>query len=383
MNRERNRTRTPPSWGPVASRWLAGALALGTIFLSYCALPGPSARSETTAAPASGLLRAVAYPFPTMGTMARVLLVPADSASGVPDARIVRATFLRVDSLMTNWTQTSEVARINRDLDLATGAEAIDPEVVTVLAFALRVWKASDGAQDITVEPLVRAWGFLGGKPHKPTQGAIDSAFVHVGSKHLAFDAAQRTLRSNAKGVRIDLGGIAKGYAVAAAADSLRARGVQNALVDVSGNMAALGHPPDAAAWRVGIRNPHDRTKFFARLLLRDQAISTSATYEQFVAVDGRTYGHIMDPRTGRPAEGLLSVTVVAASALETDAWDTGLFVLGPVAGRRIAQEHPELHAVFVAPGTGGIDTVWVENALHDRFSLEPGEDAHFRVEFF
>src|SRR6185436_20153902 len=120
------------------------------------------------------------------------------------------------------------------------------------------------------------------------------------------------------------------------AAESLKAHGVTDALVDLTGNMAALGSPPGSPQWRIGIRDPRDRMTHFARLRLSGgEAISTSGKYEQFVAANGKTYGHIMDPRTGRPAEGLISVTVVAPSALEADAWDTPLFVLGAATARR------------------------------------------------
>jgi thiamine biosynthesis lipoprotein len=328
--------------------------------------------------------RSVRYPFRTMGTMAGVTLVTADSAAGVPAAAAVRATFARVDSLMSNWTTTSEVARVNRELATAAGAAAIHPEVAVVLARSLELARDTDGAFDITVEPLVRLWGFRGGGPRRvPPDSALAAEFAHDGWRKLVWDEGSRTLRASEPGMRVDLGGIAKGYAAAVAADSLRAHGVGNAIVDVSGNMQLMGHPADAGNWRVGIRDPRDRVPYFARLRLADRGISTSAKYEQFVAQDGKTYGHIMDPRTGRPAEGLISVTVVAKDAFTADAWDTPLFVLGPKGARDLARARDEISVVLVAPGSANVDTVWVENALRGAFSLEPGEDARFHVEYF
>jgi thiamine biosynthesis lipoprotein len=184
--------------------------------------------------------------------------------------------------------------------------------------------------------------------------------------------------------VKIDLSGIAKGYAVDAAARALRAAGATDALVDLTGNMFALGSPPGSDHWRIGIRDPRDRMPNFARLrLYAGEGISTSGKYEQFVAQDGKTYGHIMDPRTGRPAEGLISVTVVARSAFDADTWDTPLFVLGAEGARRKAKERDSIAAVLVEPGTGGVDTVWVESSLKDRFALEPAARDLFRVEFY
>jgi FAD:protein FMN transferase len=340
--------------------------ALATVLLLVGAAPTP--------------LRPVPYTGRAMGTYTRIALVTGDSAALAPLARRGLAVFTRVDSLMSNWTTTSEVARLNREA--ALGATPVHPEVARVIAAALENWRDTDGANDITVEPLVRAWGFLGGKPHLPSAGEAQAAHGKVGTQHLAFDALAGTLRYKKEGVQIDLGGIAKGYAVDVAVESLRARGATDALVEVSGNMRALGRPPGATAWRIGIRDPRDRVPYFARLTLRDEAISTSGKYEQFVAANGKTYGHIMDPRTGQPAEGLVSVTVIAATAMAADAWDTPLFVLGAAGARRKASERHDVSAILVAPGDG-VDTVYVERALEGRFTLERNAERLFRVVWF
>jgi thiamine biosynthesis lipoprotein len=333
------------------------------------------------AAAGIGTPRSVTYPAHTMGTYVHVVLVTADSAAASPDAVAALRVFSHTDSLMSNWTTTSEVARINREAAAAT--VVVEPEVAGVIGRSLEVWRQSDGTFDITVEPLVRVWGFLGGKPHVPTDAEAAAAFRHVGGRHLHFDPDARTLRFDEDGVQIDLGGIAKGYAVDVAAESLRARGVRDALVDLTGNMLAMGHPADAAGWRIGLRDPRDRMPYFARLQLHDEGISTSGKYEQYVAVGGRTFGHIMDPRTGQPAEGLIAVTLVSKSALTCDAWDTPLFVLGLEAARRTALAHPEFEAILVQPGAAGVDTVWVESTLRDRLVLEPAAGRYFRVAYF
>jgi thiamine biosynthesis lipoprotein len=259
----------------------------------------------------------------------------------------------------------------------------MNPEVARVIAASLDVWRGSEGTFDITVEPLVRAWGFIGGHPHVPSASEAAAAFRRVGARQLRFDAAAGTLAFANPGVRIDLGGIAKGYAVDAAAESLRAHGVTDALVNLTGNMRALGHPAGANAWRIGIRDPRDRLPYFARLELSEQGISTSAKYQQFVAANGKTYGHIMDPRTGRPAEGLLSVTLVATGAFEVDSWDTPLFVLGASEAKALALRHRDFEAVLVTPGREGVDTVWVETSLKERFTLEPAARSMFEVVYF
>lgn len=333
-------------------------------------------------APDAGVRRSVAYTFHTMGTYVTFHIVTADSVAGAALAERGAAVLFHLDSLMSNWTTTSEVARINREA--ASHATRIDPEVATVVDTSLRVWRESDGVFDITVEPLMRAWGFLGGQRRVPSDSEAAAAAALVGAGHVHYDPATRTIRFDRPGVKIDLGGIAKGYAVDRAADALRAAGVSDALVDLTGNMKALGHPPDAPAWRIGIRDPRDRLPYFARLTLKPgEGISTSGKYEQFIAKDGKTYGHIMDPRTGRPADGLISVTVVSGSGFACDTWDTPIFVLGAEAGRQKALEHRDLSVVLVSPGPADVDTVWVESTLRDRFVLESAAAPHFVVRYF
>jgi thiamine biosynthesis lipoprotein len=324
--------------------------------------------------------RSVPYPIHAMGTYVNVTLVTADSAASAADAAAAHGAIREVDSLMSNWTTTSEVARINRVADSVT--THVQPLVGDVIGRSLRVWRESGHTFDITVEPLVRAWGFIGGPRRVPTDDEARAAWALVGAGDVAFDSAAGTIHFRRKGMRIDLGGIAKGYAVDLAMRALEARGVRNALVDASGNMMSVGHPPASEHWRIGLRDPRDRVPYFARVWLDGDAISTSANYEQFVAKDGKRYGHILDPRTGQPASGLLAVTVVAPDATTSDSWDTPLYVLGLEAARAKALERPDVSAVLVEPGDGR-DTVWVESTLKDRFALEPNALRWFVVRYF
>ena len=324
--------------------------------------------------------RSVPYPIHAMGTYVNVTLVTGDSAASAADAAAAHGAIRLVDSLMSNWTSTSEVARINRVADSVT--TRVQPMVADVIARSLRVWRGSDHTFDITVEPLVRAWGFIGGPRRVPTDAEARAAWALVGAGDVAFDSAAGTIHFARRGMRIDLGGIAKGYAVDQAMRVLRERGVSAALVDASGNMMSLGAPPASEHWRIGLRDPRDRVPYFARMWLDGDAISTSANYEQFVARDGKRYGHILDPRTGQPASGLLAVTVVAPDATTSDSWDTPLYVLGLDAGKALALARSDVAAVLVEPGEGR-DTVWVESVLKPRFALEPNAERWFVVRYF
>ena len=347
----------------------------------FLALPVGGVRARSGAFTAASPRRSVSWTARTMGTYVRVTIATDDSVATLPEARRALAVFQRVDSLMSNWTTTSEVARLNREASVA--ATRVHPEVGAVLAASLRLWRESGGANDITVEPLVRAWGFLGGPRRVPSDAEIRAALARVGAQRVHYDAATLMVRFDDPGVRIDLGGIAKGYAVDVAAESLKAHGVMDALLDLSGNMVALGSSGGGGSWRIGIRDPRDRIPYLARLVISGEAISTSGQYEQFVARDGRTYGHIMDPRTGRPATGLISVTVVSPSAMECDGWDTPLFVMGPLEARRKARELDHLAAVLIQPGAGSVDTMWVEETLRDRLILEPAARAFIQLRYF
>ena len=324
--------------------------------------------------------RPVLYPIRAMGTYVNVTVVTSDSAAAWSTVSAAHAQVRLVDSLMSNWTASSEIARINRVADSVT--TSVQPLVADVIGRSLAVWRGSEHTFDITVEPLVRAWGFIGGPRRVPSDDEARAAFALVGAQDVAFDSSARTIRFARRGMRIDLGGIAKGYAVDLAMRALKAGGVRDALVDASGNMMSAGHPPSSAHWRIGLRDPRDRMPFFARVWLDGDAISTSANYEQFIAKDGRRYGHILDPRTGQPASGLLAVTVVAPDATTSDAWDTPLYVLGLTGARHKALERTDVAAVLVQPGDG-VDTVWVESVLKERFTLEPAARTNVVVRYF
>jgi thiamine biosynthesis lipoprotein len=350
-------------------RFLRSAIA-ATLLLTAIGTPLPAQ------APAS-----ITWRTQTMGTWGSVTMVTADSTASAGLAYESLLVFHRVDSLMSNWTDVSEVARINREA--AKGEVGVHPEVAGVLAFAGRVHDESRGAFDITVEPLVRLWGFLGGGPRVPSQEQIDAALELVGYDKVDFDADTKTVRFAREGIRIDLGGIAKGYAADAAADVLREAGAADALVDLSGNMVAIGNAATHDGWTVGVRDPSGERPYVARIHLFDEAVATSGDYEQFVDSDGKRYGHILDPRTGWSASGLSSVTVVCPRAMTADAWATALFVLGPEAARRIAAGRDDLAVVLIEPRSGGNDIVWVEQVLRDRFQIVDELAGVLTVRFF
>ena len=354
---------------------LARILAVSLIIVSSAACAG----GETP--PGAPARRQVVFRTQTMGTWASLTLVTADSAAVADLALRSLLVLHRVDSLMSNWTKSSDIARINREA--RHGKTGVHPQVAPVIAKALEVSRESGGAFDITVEPLVRLWGFLGGTPHVPAQKDIDAALARVGSDKVEFDEGARTIRFTRDDVSIDLGGIAKGYGADQVAAVLRAAGTSDALVDLSGNMVAIGNAAAHPGWNVGIRDPSGTHPMLGRIALADDAVATSGDYEQFVDASGKRYGHILDPRSGWSARGLTSVTVVAADAMTADAWATALFVRGPEGARESARARSDILAVLVEPHADGTTTIWVEEDLRSRFHREESLPAAFIVRFF
>lgn len=320
-----------------------------------------------------------------MGTLGTLALVTADSAASSPVATRALEVFLEVDARLSNWDPQSELSRANAAFD--TSEVALSVEAAEVVASALRIAQESSGAFDPTVEPLVRLWGFLDGTPRVPNAEDVTRTLARTGHDHVQIAPDGRTVATGRPGLRLDLGGIAKGYAVDRAIEVLAAAGIEHALVDLSGNMRALGHPPGRASWTLGVRDPEpsdDGTlHWFASLRLEQDAVATSGNYEQFIDRDGRRYGHVLDPRTGWPVEGLDAVTVLAPTAMLADGWATALLVLGPERARALATARGDLAVILVQSAESGRRVVWVESSLAGRFDLVIGAEDRFEVRWF
>jgi thiamine biosynthesis lipoprotein len=259
----------------------------------------------------------------------------------------------RIDRLMSHYKADSPLSRLNREA--AKGPVRVEPELFAFLAECLRYSRESEGAFDITVGPLMKAWGFFRGEGRLPTDDEIAEVRARVGYEHVILDAASGTVRFDRPGVELDLGGIGKGYAVDKAVAVLRARGVTAALVSAGGSTTfGLGAPPGEPGWGVSVADPVRTSRTAVTVTLRDQALSVSGSYEKSFEVDGVRYSHIMDPRTGRPVQGMLSVAVVAPTGTQGDALDNVLFVQGVANGRATLARYPGVAAYLFAAGTAG-----------------------------
>lgn len=230
------------------------------------------------------------------------------------------------------------------------GAPVSDPDILAVVRTALEIGVASDGAFDITVFPLVQTWGFDSDSPRRPDKAKLKDAVRRVGPDCLTLENGE--MRRLADGVGVDLGGIAKGYAVAEAARVLREEGITSALIDAGGDLYAMGNHY-GKPWKIGIRDPKG-PGLIETLDLVDSAVATSGDYERFFEEDGRKYHHILNPKTGLPAQGLSSVTIVGNDPVLADGYATAVLAMGTEKGMRLIEKTPGIEGLLIT-GEGNV----------------------------
>jgi thiamine biosynthesis lipoprotein len=252
----------------------------------------------------------------------------------------------RLESRLTVFRETSEVSAVNSEA--AKRSVEVSQELFDLLTLCQRLYEETDGAFDVTSGPLTRCWGFLRRQGHLPSQAEIDQAMFVVGSDKLLLDETMRTVRFAREGMEINLGSIGKGYALDSAADLMSTR-VSTALLNAgSSSMRAIGQGEHGNGWLVGLRNPRSKLRRLGVLRLRDCALSTSGSEEQFFEHQGQRYSHIIDPRSGWPAPGVTSVSVVAPTAAISDALATAFFVGGRQLAERYCQTHADVLAIML-----------------------------------
>jgi FAD:protein FMN transferase len=264
----------------------------------------------------------------------------------------------RLDALLSNSRPESEWSHINREA--AARPVEVSPELFRLLSDCIEYSRASEGTFDLTVGPLMRAWGFFGGERHVPPPGQIREALELVGYRHVQLSLEKRTVRLDRPGVEIDPGGVGKGYAVDRMVEILRARGIRNALVSASGSsIFGMGNPPDEPrGWPISIADPWDHRKNAAEAFLKDLSLSTSGSYEKSFRSGGHRYSHIMDPRRGVPAENAVQVTVLAPSAIDSEVWAKPYFIQGSA---WTSAHKPKSWRVLYCENTPGAACSWVE----------------------
>ena len=259
----------------------------------------------------------------------------------------------RIDRLMSHYKSDSEISRVNREA--ARHPIAIDAELFDFVAEAMRYSRESDGAFDVTVGPLMRAWGFFRGEGRLPSEQDLAAARRHVGAAHVRLDTAARTISFDEPGVELDLGGIAKGYAVDRAARVLERRRVTAALISAGGSTTyGLGAPPGRDGWDVTVQDPVDARRTALTVSLKNRALSVAGSSEKWFEAGGVRYSHIMDPHTGWPVLGMLTVAVLTDTGTAGDALDDALFVMGVERSDAYVKSLVRTEAFFFMPSSSG-----------------------------
>jgi thiamine biosynthesis lipoprotein len=305
-----------------------------------------------------------------------------------------------LEAQLTVYRDSSEISRLNQSAHMAP--VEVESRLFDLLAKAAQIHDETGGAYDITSGPLSKAWGFYRRAGRMPSDHELAETMQRIGMQHLQFDAERLTVAFDRPGVEINLGSIGKGYALDRAADSLSASGIANFLLH-GGNSSVLArgssaspqaepkpkdeeavvNAPNTDGWWIGLRHPLLPRRRIGEIRLRDGAVGTSGSGTQFFVHEGRRYGHILDPRTGRPAEGTLSTTVVAGTGAEADALATAFYVLGAAASIDFCRQHPGVSAVIMSPLVGssrvelilvGIDDDDLKIYAEESISIRPVE---------
>jgi FAD:protein FMN transferase len=296
-------------------------------------------------------LRKVALARNAMATRFEVVVHGEDDASLRAAAEEALDEIQRVEAQLSLYRPDSEVAHLNARA--AGDWVRVSPEVFRLLEQAAYLSSKTAGAFDITIAPLVRCWGFMGGQGQQPTPEAVEQARQTVGMQLVEFDAENFAVRFRRPGVMLDFGAIGKGYAIDKAAELLREEGITSAILHGgTSTVFAIGKPPDQPSWKVAIEAPPEtgntQPKPVAVVELHDEALSVSAVWGKAFSSAGKTFGHIIDPRTGHPGDNADLAAVVLPSATETDALSTALLTIGPSGHDDIALLRPSLRSLVM-----------------------------------
>ena len=328
----------------------------------------------------------VSQQFFAMDTTMTVTAYGPHAADAVADAQ--REVF-RLDGLFSRTRPQSDVARLNANAGALPQGVAIDQDTGTLLAKAASIGGMTDGALDITIAPIMDAWGFGAAGSFQdsefrvPTQAELDGLLPLVDDDKLHVDghALGQLAWLDEPGMAVDLGAVAKGYTADVLSALLRESGVESAVLDLGGNITAFGAKPNGSAWRVGVKDPRDPSAYFCVLALTDKTASTSGAYERYFEEGGQTYHHIIDPATGYPARtGLLSVTAVSADGTLADALSTACYVMGPDKALDFWRAHGDGSDGFELVLVADDGRVYVTEGLADGLDFL-GEEAGYTYE--
>lgn len=289
-----------------------------------------------------------------MGSRFDITVVAEVKEQGDVYIDLAVAEISRIEKLISSWDPNSQTSVINSNAGLKP--VIVDPELYDLIERSMAISELTDGAFDISYASMDKVWKFDGSMTVMPPEEMINASVSKVGFKNIILDQLKHSVFLKMEGMKIGFGGIGKGYAADKAKQLLMSRGVTAGIINASGDMNTWGKQPSGVEWKVAITNPLDKNKAFALLPILNGAVVTSGNYEKYVNFNGVRYTHIIDPRTGYPAVGIISVTVFAPKAELADALATSVFVMGKEVGLNRINQLPNIECVIIDEH-GGIST--------------------------
>ncbi len=281
-----------------------------------------------------------------LGSPFEITLVGKDTIEINKNIDLGIAEVKRIENLISDWIPTTPISEINRNAGLKP--IKVDKELFDLVERAIKMSVITDGAFDISYASMDKIWKFDGSMKQMPSADAIKKSVAKVGYKNIILDKAESTIFLKLDGMKLGLGGIGQGYIADKVKELLKSKGVVSGIINVSGDISTWGRLPNGDQWKIGIKNPMNKDKIFAMFPLEDTAVETSGSYEKFVIFNGVRYSHIIDTRTGYPAQGLVSVSVFAKTTEIADALATGVFVLGKDKGMELVNRLPGIGCIMV-----------------------------------
>lgn len=281
-----------------------------------------------------------------LGSPFEVTVVASDSISGINALDMAVGEVRRIENLISDWKPETEISAVNKNA--GKQPVKVSREVFELVARSIKVSELTDGAFDVSYASMDRIWKFDGSMTAMPTPEAILKSVEKVGYKKIILDEKNLTIFLREESMKIGLGGIGQGYIADKIKELMIRNGILSGIVNVSGDVSAWGKMPDGKPWTVGIVNPMNKNKIFATFPLVDSSVETSGSYEKFVVFDGKRYSHIIDPRTGYPASGIVSVSVFSKQTEIADALATSIFVMGKDVGLDLINQLKGIECIII-----------------------------------
>ncbi|NND78406.1 MAG: FAD:protein FMN transferase, partial [Eudoraea sp.] len=282
-----------------------------------------------------------------MGSRFDITVVAKDSLKAASYHTMAISEISRIEKLISSWDINSQTSEINRNAGIQP--VTVDRELFDLIKRAMGISKLTDGAFDISYASMDAIWSFDGSMTHMPSVNSIKKSVSRVGYKNIELNDANNTVFLKLPGMKIGFGAIGKGYAADATKSLLIENGVQAGIINAAGDMNTWGKQPNGEEWNIAITNPLNKNKVFATLPIKNGAVVTSGNYEKYVTFKGKRYSHIIDPRTGFPSAGIISVTVFAPKAELADALATSVFVMGIEVGLNRINQLPRIECVIIS----------------------------------